>query len=93
MVISLKFLIIVNSVLLFLNFVVGERIHRLMNFRAFLITGIVNIHREELSNNMPVSSYRVNKLNEVSFHEAVWKFWRPVESFFDPSILDTNNEK
>lgn len=65
------------------------RISQVNSYRISLIDQIDKAVKKNLERGELNWKWRYQRLSEVTYHEMVWKFWKPLNSFYkDTSFLN-----
>jgi hypothetical protein len=54
------------------------------NERMQLCDKVAALHRAEIHEGVPYDGWRWDHIESVTYYEMLWKFWKPVSSFFPP---------
>jgi len=58
------------------------------NYRKKIINRISKKNREEISRNLDYNGWRYDEFERVSYYTMVFKFWKPLSSFYKDTKLE-----
>lgn len=86
---ALLFILLAYVTVLAIIAILAIRNRRVYEYRSVLINKIYDRNIEDIDAGRPPSSYKHRRdiYNSVSYEEMTFKFWRKLDSFYDPEFL------
>jgi len=74
-------LLISLIIVTFSTYFFGYRNQKVYNYRTKLLNSVSSKIREDLGSNNGL--WRYDEFEKITYDEMVWKFWIPVDKFYD----------
>ena len=72
----------VLSIIFILSIIILYRNNKVYNYRIELLDKVSEKADEDIKKGLDWET-RYKKLKEVGYHEMIYKFWKPLDSFYD----------
>lgn len=86
---SLFFALLILNLIVCIGFI--HRNNEVFRYRREMIQYMHDLNMNDIENLRPFT-WRYKLFNDVSYEEMLWKFWKPIDSFWDLDKFENGHE-